>query len=486
MPFASLLSPFSFLLSPFSFLLSLLSPLPPIPSPRRLLTQLFEAAVAGAQPRAATRDAVAALEIPPAAAIWVIALGKAAHAMAAGAVEGLAGRQRDLAGGVIVAPSATSGLSLPRAIEPALTHLRVVAGDHPIPGARSLAAADAIGETAASVREGDHVIVLVSGGGTSLAAAPAPDVKDFSQDDLAELYASLVTSGADITAINAVRKRFARWAGGRLALALAQAWVHCLIVSDVVGDDVASVSSGPCVGDPVTARDLVPRLERSGVWARIPDAARRHLSAVASGDAPETPKPHDPAFAHVAIRVIVSNANAVSAAAAAARTAGIDEVTVAEVPLSGEASIAGVRLASELMARQKRARGADARKSKCVIWGGETTVTFAGSGTPSEEALGGRNQELALAAARSLDDDGEQMSRIAILAAGTDGRDGPTDAAGAIVDGTTWRAVETAGRDPAADLASHAAHRALGAAGALLTTGPTGTNVMDIVIGLIL
>lgn len=447
---------------------------------------MFEAAVAGAQPRAATRDAVSALEIPPAAAIWVIALGKAAHAMAAGAAEGLADRQREVAGGVIVAPAATSGLSIPQPIGPALAQLRVVVGDHPIPGPQSMAAADAIGETTASVREGDHVIVLLSGGGTSLAAAPAPDVKGFSQNDLAGLYAALMTSGADITAMNAVRKRFARWAGGRLAVALAQAWVHCLIVSDVVGDDVASISSGPCVGDPMTAAALVASLERSGVWSRLPDAARRHLSAVASGDAPETPKPRDRAFAHVAVRVIVSNANAMSAAAAAARTAGIDEVTVAELPLTGEASIAGVRLASELMARQKRARGPDARKSKCVIWGGETTVTFAGVGVPPADALGGRNQELALAAARSLDDDGEQMGRIAILAAGTDGRDGPTDAAGAIVDGTTWRAVEAAGRDPAADLASHAAHRALGAAGALLKTGQTGTNVMDIVIGLIL
>jgi glycerate 2-kinase len=406
--------------------------------------------------------------------------------MAAGAMEGLAEAHRGVAGGVIVAPAATPGLSIPRAIEPAFAQLRVVAGDHPIPGPQSLAAADAIGETVASVRAGDHVIVLVSGGGTSLAASPAPDVPEFSQNDLAELYAALMTSGADITAMNAVRKRFARWAGGRLAVALAHAWVHCLIVSDVVGDDVPSISSGPCVGDPMTGTALVASLERTGVWSRLPDAARRHLSVVAHGDAPETPKPHDPAFAHAASRIIVSNANALRAAAAAARSAGIDEVTVAELPLSGEASIAGVRLASELMARQKRARGPDARKSKCVIWGGETTVTFAGAGVPAAEALGGRNQELALAAARSLDDDGEQMGRIAILAAGTDGRDGPTDAAGAIVDGTTWRAVEAAGRDPAADLASHAAHRALAAASALLRTGHTGTNVMDIVIGLIL
>jgi hydroxypyruvate reductase len=413
--------------------------------------------------------------------VWVIAVGKAAHAMAAGAVEGLSAMGREATGGVIVAPAAA-----PAADPAADPRLQVVVGDHPIPGPRSMAAADAIGAVAALVRGGDHVIVLVSGGATSLAAAPAPDVPAFSQDDLGALYTALMTSGADIVAMNAVRKRFIRWGGGRLAVALQGAWVHCLIVSDVLGDDVASISSGPCVGDPVTAPALVATLERGGLWARLPDAARRHLSAVARGDAPETPKPHDPAFARVAIRLIVSNAHALAAAAAAARAAGIDEVTVVESPLTGEASIAGVRLASELMARQKRARGPDARKSKCVIWGGETTVTFATGGAPPADALGGRNQELALAAARSLDDDGEQMGRIAMLAAGTDGRDGPTDAAGGVVDGMTWRTVSAAGRDPAADLAAHAAHRALDAAGALLRTGHTGTNVMDIVIGLIL
>jgi glycerate 2-kinase len=310
-------------------------------------------------------------------------------------------------------------------------------------------------------------------------------VPGFNQGDLAELYAALLASGADIVAMNAVRKRFARWSGGRLAVALTGAWVHCLVVSDVLGDDVASISSGPCVADPVTGSELVATLERGGLWRRLPEAARRHLSAVARGDAPETPKPHDPAFSRVAIRVIVSNAHAVAAAAAAALDMGIDDVTIVDAPLAGEASIAGVRLASELMARKKRARGPDARKTRCVIWGGETTVTFA-TGELAADALGGRNQELALAAARSLADGGESVGRIAILAAGTDGRDGPTDAAGAVVDAMTWGAVAAAGRDPASDLASHAAYRALDAAASLVRTGQTGTNVMDVVIGLIL
>lgn len=407
--------------------------------------------------------------------MWIVALGKAAVAMAAGAVTAVTEGGRELAGGVIVAPAIVPSPH-PR--------LQVVDGDHPIPGARSLAAAAAIGEVAAAVREGDHVLALISGGGTSLAAAPAPEIGAFSQDDLAQLYAALLSSGADIVAMNAVRKRFARWSGGRLAVALARASVHCLIVSDVLGDDVASISSGPCVSDPIVAPALVATLQGNGLWSRLPMAAQHHLAAAARGDAPETPKPHHPAFKHVTLRVIVSNGHALEAAADRARASGIEEVTVVTTPLTGEASIAGLRLASEIIARRKRARGPSI--SRCVIWGGETTVTFATGEGPPTTALGGRNQELALAAARSLADAGDAARGIAILAAGTDGRDGPTDAAGAIVDSVTWPAVAAAGRDPGADLSSHNAYRALDAAGALLRTGYSGTNVMDVVIGLVL
>jgi glycerate 2-kinase len=440
-----------------------------------LLVELYEAAVAGAQPESGTRDAVSALQVPAAALVWIIALGKAAHAMARGAVAALVAAGREPAGGVIVAPHDDAA---------AHARLSVVVGDHPIPGPRSAAAAAAIGDLAARVRADDHVIVLVSGGGTSLAAAPALEVAQFGQDDLARLYAAVLASGADIVAMNAVRKRFARWSGGRLAVALAPARVHCLVVSDVLGDDVASISSGPCAPDPITAAALLTELERSRLWERLPEAARRHLARAARGDVPDTPKPSDRAFEHVMTRVIVSNAQALAAAGDGARAAGIDEVTVVAAPLTGEAAIAGVRLASDLIARRKRARGP--RIARCVIWGGETTVTFADRAGPSAGVLGGRNQELALAAARSLFDAGDHARDITILAAGTDGRDGPTDAAGAIVDSLTWAAVTFAGRDPAADLAAHNAYPALDAGGALLRTGHTGTNVMDVVIGLVL
>jgi glycerate 2-kinase len=431
-------------------------------SPRETLGRLFEAAISGAQPEAATHDAVLALDASD--RVHVIALGKAAHAMAAGALSALG---REPAGGVIAAP--TTGSS----------RLKVVVGDHPIPGPGSLDAAAAIGDAIAAVDPNDLVLALVSGGASSLIASPLPDINDFGPGELARLYEALLASGADIATVNAVRKRFTRWSAGRMSTALPGRRIECLLVSDVPGDDPASISSGPCVGDPVVTSDLITRLERSGRWMQFDAVVRNHLERIACGEVPDTPKPDDRAFANVTARVIVSNHHAVEAAAARARELGFDEVIVSPVPLSGEASIVGVRLASELLARRKLARGP--YRTRCVLWGGETTVTL-GTGTPG---LGGRSQELALAAARSLSDAGERASGIALLAAGTDGRDGPTDAAGAIVDSLTWTAATAAGRDPAADLAAHDSYRSLDAASALLRTGYTGTNVMDVVFGLI-
>jgi glycerate-2-kinase len=437
-----------------------------LPQPRELLGRLYQAAIGGANPETATRAAVARLGLG-AEPVHVIALGKAAVAMANGAIAALG---QAPAGGVIAAPEA------------ALSSLPVVIGDHPIPGAGSLAAAAAIGDAVARVGSAERVLALVSGGASALVAAPLPDIDGFGPVELARLYETLLASGADISVVNAVRKRFTRWSAGRVATALPGRRIDCLLVSDVPGDDPASISSGPCVGDPVFTSDLIARLERSGRWIRFDSVVRRHLERIACGEIPDTPKPDDPAFSRVRAEVIVGNRHAVEAAAESARSLGIEEVIIVPTLLSGEASIVGVRMASELLARKKLARGT--YRSRCVLWGGETTVTL-GRGTPGVAPLGGRSQELALAAARSLSDAGEAASGIALLAAGTDGRDGPTDAAGAIVDGLTWTAVTAAGRDPAADLAAHDAYRALDAASALLRTGYTGTNVMDVAFGLI-
>jgi glycerate 2-kinase len=434
-----------------------------LPSPREVLGRLFEAAVSGAQPGTATQAAVSRLSLTD-QPVHVIALGKAAHAMAEGALAALG---RPPAGGVIAAPTA------------APSPLEVVIGDHPIPGAGSLAAATGIASAVARVGPNDRVLALISGGASALVASPLPDIEDFGPAELARLYEALLASGADIGLVNAVRKRFTQWSAGRLATALPGRRIDCLLVSDVPGDDPASISSGPCVGDPIVTSELIARLERSGKWMRFDAVVRRHLEKIACGEIPDTAKPGDPAFDRVTVQIIVSNGQAVEAAAARAREIGFDEVVVVPTSLSGEASITGVRIASELLARRKLARGA--YRSRCILWGGETTVTLG----PNTSGLGGRSQELALAAARSLADAGDRASGLAILAAGTDGRDGPTDAAGAIVDGLTWPAASANGRDPAADLAAHDAYRSLDAAGALLRTGYTGTNVMDVVFGLI-
>ena len=397
-----------------------------------------------------------------------MALGKAALPMARAAVEVLAEWGAEPEGGVIVGPPADHSPH-PR--------LRLAPGDHPEPGAGSLAAAGALEQTTAQVGPDDEVWVLLSGGTTSLIGAPE---EGLSPAELSQLYALLLGSGLDIAAMNRIRKRFSRWGGGRLARALAPARVRVYVISDVIGDDLASIGSGPCVPDPTSAAEVRRLLQRSNLWERLPASARRLVTAVDAGERPETPKPGDQAFARVSVELIASNRLALEAAAKRAAELGLAPV-VEETPLAGEASAAGASVAALLLQHCGREEipqpaGRKVGPAWCLIWGGETTVTLG-----STAGLGGRCQELALAAARTL---AGARPGTALLAAGTDGRDGPTDAAGAIVDGSTWDAVRRAGRDPQRDLDAHDAYFALDAADALLRPGLTGTNVMDVVIGI--
>jgi len=438
----------------------------PIPANRpasELLAELYTVAITAVNPGPAVAQRLAILDRSPQRR-WILALGKAAVPMARAAVETLASWGQEPAGGVIVGPA---GDVTPHA------RLPVVRGDHPEPGPGSLAAAEALGEAADRTGADDEVWVLLSGGASSLLAAPVPGL---SPADLTALYRLLLGSGLDITAMNRIRKRFSRWGGGRLAAALAPARVRVFVVSDVIGDDLASIASGPCVPDPATASDVHLLLEQARLWDRIPDAARRMVLATESGETAETPKPGNKAFARVTLELIASNRLALEAAARRAAELGL-ATEVAETPLAGEAWATGASVAAMLVQHcGRQGIPQPAAPTCCFIWGGETTVTL-GDAPPG---LGGRCQELALAAARTLDG---ARPGLALLAAGTDGRDGPTDAAGAIVDGETWRAAAAAGRDPARDLAAHDAYRSLEAAGALLKVGLTGTNVMDVVIG---
>jgi glycerate-2-kinase len=431
---------------------------------RNLLAELYAVATAAVAPGPAVAQRLAGLPATLPKAIWVVALGKAAMPMARAAVDHLRQHNKEPLGGVIVAPAAGPAPS---------PSLQVLVGDHPEPGPGSFAAAEALDRLAARVGSDDEVWVLLSGGTTSLIGAP---VAGIAPDELTTLYQLLLGSGLDISAMNRIRKRFSRWAAGRLAQALAPARVRVLVVSDVIGDDLASIGSGPCVPDPSTAVQVRQLLEGAGLWEKIPIPVRRHLAEVEAGRLPETPKLGDPAFANVTLELVASNRLALEAAAKRAAELGLTPV-VAETPLAGEAAAAGASVAATLLHNCGQ-YGISQHGGRCWIWGGETTVTLG-----SSSGLGGRCQELALAAARAL---AGTSPGTTVLAAGTDGRDGPTDAAGAIVDGSTWKSIAVRGRDPERDLATHDAYRALDTVGALLRPGLTGTNVMDVVMGVCL
>ncbi|HEX6047704.1 MAG TPA: DUF4147 domain-containing protein [Gemmatimonadaceae bacterium] len=444
---------------------------------RELALQIHAAAVAGVDPRLVTLGAVSARLPATPDPTWIIALGKASAAMAGAAVDALARRGTEPAGGVIVGPT-----------EEASPHARLVSvtGDHPIPGERSLAASGAIAECVGRVGGAGTVLVLLSGGATSLVAAPASGVDE---RDLIRLFEDLLGSGADITVMNAIRKRFTRWGAGRLARALAPARVHCLIVSDVVGDDIPSIGSGPCAPDSFEASDVSALISRHGLEPYVPRAMRELLDARDSElDSP--PRPGDEAFARVECAIILGNRTALMNGERRARELGAAPVKVVAEPLVDDATFTAQRIVDELIrfreAGLPEANGAEHGASgnaelACMLWGGETTVRL-GPGVPPP---GGRCQELALAAADALRAEGDRGAGITLLAAGTDGRDGPTDAAGAVVDATTWDAIRDAGRDPAEDLLEHRAHAALDAVGALIRTGPSGTNVGDVVVGVV-
>jgi len=421
--------------------------------PREFLTRAYQAGVKAADPHRVTREAVAQLG-DLAREAWVFAIGKGSHGMASGAVEALRERGVPVRGGLIVAHAA----------DPSATHgLEFAQGDHPTPGDGSFRAADRLGEIAASGEHDADAIVLVSGGATSLIAAP---IEGITGPELVAAFETLLASGADISLMNAIRKRLLRFGGGRLALALPSRRVHCLIASDVIGNDPASIASGPCVTDSSRAGDVRERAVAAGVWDRLPLRVRQHIETT------DLPRPDHARFVTTAVRVILDRTHAEHGAAEEALRLGA-QVQVRSAPLSGNAATVGQEFAWQLVSGRRQAL-------QCIIWSGETTVTL-----QPNSGRGGRCQEFALACAAELEAAGPRAAGITVLVAGTDGRDGPTDAAGAIVDASTCATIRNHGIDPSVALRNHSSYDALNSAGALLKTAPTGTNVNDLVITLL-
>lgn len=415
-----------------------------MPDTRQLADLVVRAVLDAADPaRAVDRAWPGDLEPP----VVLIAFGKASVAMGEAAARRLG---PGLARGVVVGvPERIAAYAPPPGVE-------VLPADHPLPTERNARAGEAIERVARSVGPGETALVLVSGGGSAQLTLPPAGVP---LGDVRALTDALLRAGATIGELNAVRKHLDRLKGGRLAVLLAGAGrAEALVLSDVLGDRLDVISSGPTAPDPTTYAEALAVLAGRGVPA--PDSVRAHLEAGARGEHAETPKPGDPAVERVRHRVIANNAVAVGAARAAIEGLGVP-VRV-RTGVVGAAADRGRELAAEL-----------AGPPGAVVWGGETTVTV-GEAT----GVGGRNQELALAAAIELDG-----RPGVVLAFGTDGVDGPTDAAGAVVDGRTCGRIRAAGLDPGAALRAHDSHRALDAAGALVRTGPTGTNVNDIAVG---
>jgi len=385
--------------------------------------------------------------------VWVVGAGKASAPMAA-AVEGVLG-ERASGGHVTVKYGYTAPTS----------RVTLHEAGHPVPDEAGLAGSRAIVDLLRDAGEDDLVIAVISGGGSALMTLP---VEGVTLADIQALTEALLRSGAPIGALNATRKHLSQVKGGQLARLAYPATTIALIVSDVVGSPLDVIASGPTVADPTTAADARAALERFGVWEQAPESIRRHLEAVIAGDAPETPKPGDPAFERVQNVIVADNALAAEAARERAEALGF-HATIATTFLEGEAREVAVALAS--IGKEIAAHNRPVPRPACVLFGGETTVTVRGAGK------GGRNQELALSAALALD--GTRDILLASLA--TDGSDGPTDAAGGLADGGTVERAAAKGLSARAALDANDAYPLLDATGDLLVTGPTNTNVNDLI-----
>ncbi len=398
--------------------------------------------------------------------VLVLGFGKAGARMAQGAEDALGSR---ISSGLVAVKTGY--------LED-LERIRLLEASHPVPDSSSVEASRRILGLAREADERTLVLVLISGGGSALLCAPYDDgERSLTLEDKAAVTRELLACGADIRRINTVRRHLSAVKGGRLAAALAPATVVSLVLSDVLGDDLSSIASGPTAPDPTTWADAWGVVERFGIQDRIPAAARRLLEDGAAGLLPDTPKPGDPVFRRVENVILGSNRQAVAAARERAVELGYSTLCLGS-RFSGEAR--EIALAWLGMALESAETGFPASAPACLVGGGETTVTLRGPGK------GGRNQEAALAFLASLEEaDAAAAGRICFLSAGTDGGDGPTDAAGAFADLEILERARGLGLDPRAFLAANDSYAFFDRAGGLLRTGPTNTNVCDVQILLV-
>ena len=433
----------------------------------------FSSAVAAVEPEGLVRSFLA--EHPEVAAacgvVRVVGIGKAAAAMARGAAAALGASLDPLERGVLLVPAGQEAEAPPG--------FAVFGGGHPVPSAAGVAGAAEVLALAQGLGVDDLLVCLISGGGSALMTLPPDGV---SLADLQATTESLLRAGATIRELNTVRKHLDRLKGGRLARAAAPARVLALVLSDVVGDPLDVIASGPVSPDPTTFADAVAVLERRSLWpAGVPSPVRSHLERGVRGDAEESPGPGDPAFSRVATHVVGSNRLAAEAAVREAERRGYRTLLLSTL-VTGEAREvgAGARGPGRRDAPERqpaRPPGLPGRRRRDH---GHRHRHRARRPQP-----GGRARRRARPGRSALHGTAPAEERILVLAAGTDGIDGPTDAAGALAIATTVRRAREAGLDPARALAANDAYPFFDALGDLVVTGATGTNVMDLVLVLV-
>jgi glycerate 2-kinase len=429
---------------------------------------IFAAGVAAVDPVAAVQRAVVrqgntlyvdsvAYNLQRYAQVYVVGAGKAGATMAHGLEEVLGER---LTAGIV---TVKYGHRAP------VSRVTIHEAAHPVPDEAGVQSAEALIHLAQQANADDLVFCLLSGGGSALLPAPSPGI---TLEEKQRVTSLLLECGASIDEINAIRKHISRLKGGQLARQVAPAPFISLVLSDVVGDRLDVIASGPTVPDPTTYQDCLEIIRRYNLLARLPASVGSHLQRGQAGELSETPTATDPAFTGCQTVIIGSNRLALQAARAAAQARGYRTLILSS-SIEGETrQIARMHAA---IAREIRQSGEPIAPPACVIAGGETTVTIHGDGT------GGRNQEFALAAA--LDITG--LDNVVILSGGTDGTDGPTPAAGALADGHTIARARALGLAPETFLRRNDSYHFFHALDDLLITGPTGTNVMDMHILLV-
>jgi len=418
--------------------------------PRRFLThsladmrvaRILAAALEAIEPGAAVQRALHSTDLPAHRRVFLLGIGKAAEPMARAA----AGFFGDFTGGLVITKRLLSSLD---------DRIKVMQAGHPIPDERSLAAGHAALEFVSALHGDDLLVCLISGGGSALVTAPPPGV---TLDHLQRLTSALLGSGAAIDEINILRRQLDRLKGGGLARET-RAQLLSLILSDVMGDHLEAIASGPSAPDPTAASDALAILDKYGIGKQIPGSVLRALKKAPLHDKHIFPPVHN--------IIIGNNQIATAGAKKQAAAEGFQAETIT-APIQGEAGVTGRQLVEVL----KAALGEKLRPF-CLIAGGETTVTIKGSGK------GGRNQELALAAVEPMNG----LQDVLLVSLATDGEDGPTDAAGAAVNGGSNRRAELLGMSAAAYLFRNDAYPFFDTLGDLLKPGYTGTNVNDLIL----